>query len=261
MSVLKLFGGWQAAWMVLVLLLAGTATADETPSTASEKTPLKIALGEWRADIPTDVTWIVVGGRVERSDFPALSSDHSRIALLYFADYPWVEAYPIFEIWSTKTLKLLRRIPLVPSSVSDAAHGVDVHAPKVVEAVKRQIVEVNRILAEEGYRRLEVLYDTQAVQGSLVGLEKFGMRIDYPGADGSLVIASSATGRVELKLKIPVIPTISGSEDPSNDCEVRGDAEQAWYEPERRIVVVRMTFISARDGCDQPEQWLVKRLQ
>lgn len=259
MKVLKLFGGWQG--VALVLLLAGAASADETPPTSSAKESLKIVLGEWREDVPANVTRIVIGGRIEKDQFPALSSDQSRIALLYFADHPMTEAYPVFEIWSTKTLKLLRRIPLVPSSISEAGHGVDVHAPEVVEAVKRQIVEVNRVLGTDGYRQMEVLYDAQAVQGPLVGFENFGKRIDYSGVDGSLVITSSTTGRIQLKLSMPVIPTISGSEDPLNDCEVRGAAEQAWYAPESWIIVVRMTFISARDGCDQPEQWFVKRLQ
>lgn len=264
MNVMKRCGGWQGSWLSLLLLLMISARADEISPTIAgaglAESSLTIVLGEWGTEVPAGVTLVGIGGGIGRSEFPALSSDRSRIALLYVEEYPLTEAYPVFEIWSAKTLRLLRRIPLVPISISNAGHGADVHDLEVVAAVERQLVLANHILAEDGYRPLARLYDTWETQVPLAGFENFGKKINYPTADGSLVIASSATGRVELKLKMPVIPSISGSEDPLNDCEVRGDAEQAWYEPEKRIVVVRMAFNSARDGCEQPERWILKRL-
>lgn len=248
------------------LLMAEVTCANQpalSPETVTKPVVMQIRLeSDWNGTPSPGVSLTFNGGGLANNGFPAISADHSRIALLYMADHPMVRGYPIFEVWSIETLKRLRRVQMVPGYVSATEDHVDVDSPEVLAAVERQLLEVNRILAKGDFQPMKILYDTQSIAQPVVGLEMFGKEIDYPGAgaDKYLTIASTATGRTELKLKMPIVQSISGSEDPLNDCEVQGNAEQAWYEPEHRVIVVRMTFISPRDGCEQPEKWILKRL-
>lgn len=262
-TVMRRSRGRRWAWAALWLLM-GAASADEAlldaPGTAFAGVSLKIILSEWRADIPANMTWIRIGGGIEKSDFPALSSDRLRIALLYKAGDPHMSGYPVFEIWSTKLLKLLRRIPLVPRRESSLDHDVDTLAPEVIAAVKQQLVEVNRILADGGYRPMVALFKLPQ-WGALNGIGKFGKHFSYPRNDEQpfLTITSAATGHVDLKLKMPLI--FLGPENDENRCIARADPNQGWYDPVLRIVVIQLDFSGARDGCEQSEQWVLKRLQ
>ncbi|MEO8011696.1 MAG: hypothetical protein ABI650_08645, partial [Dokdonella sp.] len=178
----------------------------------------------------------------------------------FVGETPWAH----LDIYSTASLRLQKRIDFFPQHqrvTEERQQAPDLTDPVLLARIERRATVVNRMLAEDGYRSMQTLYEVPATRGRLAGFENFGKKIDYPSDDGSLVISSSTTGQIELKLTMPIVASISGSQDPLNDCEVRGDAEHAWFEPESRIVVVQITFNSARDGCEQPERWPLERLQ
>lgn len=246
--------------------MTGMVSADETLPRASEtmsaEAPLKIVLSEWRADIPTDVTWVRIGGGIGRSDFPALSIDRSRITLLH--EVGTLESgYPIFEVWSTRPPKLLRRIPLLPRADSDAWHDVNMLAPEVVAAVKGQLVEVNRILVQGGYRSMESFFDFS--DWKTVVAEKWGMRVAVEPmkvpSDGDIFRVSTLQGERDLLvLKLPRVIRPMG-DDPMSSCGNAPYPSQGWYDPTLRISVIRLINPGGSpDGCDLPEEWILKGL-
>lgn len=217
---------------------------------------------EWRRDeLPPNTTVIFKGGGFRGSGFPAVSSDGSRIALLYDGTHPLVGGYPTFELWSTQPIKRLRQIPLLstlhgPGTLVDATDSSE-----AIDTIRQNIAEVNRILGQNDFTPIASLFDRTTEYGPLVNHASNGKIINYPGTDGSASLEiSSLRGNVELKLAMPIIPVITQSEIPLNNCSVQGSPTQAWYVPQPEIVVVRITFISARDGCEQPEEWLLRRL-
>ena len=258
--------GWQWAWG-LPWLLMGAAGAGEMPqeasSTASTEMPLRIVLDEEiSTGRPANVTWISVGGGIGRNDFPALSSDRSRIALLHDVG-TMDDEYPIFEVWSTKSPKLLRRIPLFPCSTC-AWKDVSTRLSEAKKAIKHQLVEVNRILAQGSYRPMEIFFDFS--DRKTVVAEKWGMRVTAEPmptpADGNVLRVSFLQGgRDLLELKLPMVIRHSG-DDPMNDCFNAYYPYQGWYEPTLRVAVIQLISPGgSQDGCELPEQWLVRRLQ
>lgn len=225
---------------------------------------VEIQFGNWRRDLPIGLSLVVPGGGLVNNGFPAISADRKLIAVFYYARHPLEDGYPTLDVYSTASLRLQNRVDFFPEHqriLDEKRQDPDLSDPDLVARIERRVIEVNRMLAEDGYRSMDTLYEVPAARGRLVGVEKFGKRINYPSADGSLVVASSTTGQIELKLKMPIVQSISGSQDPLNDCEVQGDAEHAWFDPETQIAVMQMTFNSARDGCEQPERWLLERLR
>lgn len=153
------------------------------------------------------------------------------------------------------------RIEFAPKSESAVKPELD--SPIVLAAIERRLIEVNRSLAQGGFRPLRNLFKfpppwTESVEA----VENAGKRIAFD-ADAKppvLAITSLAAARVELEVAMPVTPLNAGSGNPEDDCSVQGFPAQGWYDHDSRIVVVQLTFSSARDGCDQPDQWLLKHL-
>lgn len=265
MNTMTRWSKWQWAGIAQIFLLMSVAGADEASPKASEakiaEVPLKIILDEERRrDHPANVTWVSVEGGIGGSDFPALSSDRSRIALLHEVG-TMDDDYPIFEVWSTKPPKLLRRIPLFPCSTC-AWKDVSTHLSEAAKAIKHQLVEVNHILTQGGYRPMEGFFDFS--DWKTVVAEKWGMSVTVepmkPPADGDVLrVRSLQGGRDLLKLKLPAVYVQMG-DDPMNVCGSGHYPRKGWYDPTLRVAVIQLIAPGSRDGCERPERWILKRL-
>lgn len=232
----------------------------------TEEVPtVRIELGEWRSDLPPNTSLIVPGGSFNSHGFPALSADSSEIAILYFAGHPMLGGYPTFELHSTATLELLERIDLFSEQEQDQVIQATGRAPnrrdpQLLRRIEAMLGEINSRLEQGRFRPMETLFKLE--QHRIDGLETFGKRIDYPSKDTgrALAITSLSTGQLELEMELPT--GVETYEDfPDMGCGWGGLPRQAWYDPELGIMVLRLTFSTSRDGCEQPEQWFFKRLE
>lgn len=133
--------------------------------------------------------------------------------------------------------------------------------PAILVRVEQRLQEANRYLTQGRFRSMRGLFEF-SWREPVRAVENEGRRIVYDSdAERSLLkITSFATNQIELEMVMPVIPSIVGAENPENNCSVQGFPQQGWYAPDLRIMVLQLIFSSARDDCDQPEQWLLKRL-
>lgn len=129
--------------------------------------------------------------------------------------------------------------------------------------IERRLIEVNRYLAQGSFQPMFELFQFPFPWVEPVNpVDRAGKRIAYTASTNppALIIRAKDTDQVELEMAMPVIPSIQGSDNPENDCGAQGFPHQGWYDHESRTVVLQLVFSSARDGCEQPEQWLLKRL-
>lgn len=255
-SLRRLLGLVSAA--ALLSPQVGEAKSCDKPST-DEAPVVQLRLGEWRSDLPPGISLIKKGGGFVNNGFPAMSADGNRVAMLYHGAYPFVHGYPTLDIYSTASLALQKRIEFGPRpvSISDPAPNT----PDAWAEIERQLIEVNRVLAQGDFRRIPKLFDF-IQQKFYAPIEQDGKRIEYVRKDGIsvLIITSLATKEIELELPMPTISVYAEAEIPENNCSVRGNIRQGWYDPETQVVVLRMFLGSGRDGCELPERWLLKRL-
>ncbi len=249
-------------WLLAIVAVASDPCSEDV--VADEPALSQIWLGEWRDDLPPGVTLIVVNGGLINNGFPALSSDHSRIAILYKGGDPVIQGYPTIEIYSTSTLALQERIELFPEQeqeqiIERTGRFPDLRDPQLLAPIEGLLEDINASLHEGGFRPMDTLFSLLEQNHRLDGVEKFGKRMDYPSSATrrALAITSLSTGQVELDMELP-----SGVEayGPEGQCSWGGTPWEAWYEPELRIVVLRVTFMDAVVGCERPEQWVLKRL-
>lgn len=245
-----------------VLAVNSGGQSNEQAATATAP-PVELWFGEWRSELPPGVSLVIGGGSLVNNSFPALSADGSKIAILYHAPHPMKDAYPTLDIYSTASLSLQERIELVFEP--ELRNTPNLSDPLIVARVEQRIQYVNCILRRGNFRSMTFLFDFGA-NGYTRGkpVEALGKRITYRRPDENeasiLTITSLASVRVELEMAMPVIPVIEGHEDPYTNCSVEAFPSRAWYAPEIRVVVLQLSFTSARDDCDLPEQWLLKRL-
>ncbi len=248
-------------WMLAIPAMASEPCSEDV--VADEPALSQIWFGEWRDDLPATVSRVVAGGGLINNAFPALSADRSQIALLYFAGHPLELGYPRFEIHSTAALELQERIELFPEHeqqqiIDRTRRSPNLRDPQLLARIESLLDEINARLREGGFRPMETLFRLER-DHRLNGVEKFGKRMDYPSSANrrALTITSLSTGQIELNMEMP-----SGVEPygPEGQCGWGGNPRQAWYEPELRIAVLRMTFSSSIHGCEQPERWFLKRL-
>ncbi len=241
-------------------LTAGVGWAGEMfePNEESSAADVQIQLGEWSNDLPPGTSLIVPGGAFINNGFPALSADRKRIALLYHAGHPLVEGYPTLDIYLTSTLVLQRRIEFIPKP--DPALDPSPRSPEVLKQIRLRLIEVNRNLAQGGFRPIPLLFDFTK-QKLYAPIENLDKRIAFTarGEISVLTITSLLTKRVELEMEMPTIPVFQDSSDPDNDCVVQGGVLQGWYDKNQKVYVLRMHLGGGRDGCELPEQWLLKR--
>lgn len=226
---------------------------------AGEVPVVQLRLGVHGNDLPPGVSLVVKNGGLINKGFPAMSADGDRIAVFYFAGSPWVGGYPTLDIYSTESLTLQKRIEIGPRPRQPKYQAPD--KPELWIQIERQLIEVNRILAQGSFRPIPKLFDFMRQQ-LYAPIERLDMRIERVAKDGTevLIVTSLATGDVELELPMPSIPVYISAENPDNNCVVQGGVLEGWYDPEGQLLVLRMLFGGGRDGCELPEKWLIKRL-
>ncbi len=222
---------------------------------------VQISLADWRSDLPAGASLVVPSGGLVNNGFPALSSDGSKIAIFHRASHPMEKAYPTLDIYSTSSLQLQERIELLERY--EHGHGSGLDDQSVLDRVRQSVQKINELMAQGGFRPIEELF-TFSQDHSRGPVENMGKTVAYAedlgGRPSRLAVTSTNMGCKELEITMPVVPVIEGSEDQFNDCGVRGFPAQGWYEPDKSVLILRIEFLSARDDCDQPEQWLIKRL-
>lgn len=225
---------------------------------AGEPPIVQVWIDERRSDLPLGTSLITPTGWFVNNGFPALSADRSQIAIMYKTGHPEVPGYPTFEIHSTASLKLHERIELVPEA--EAEQILDLRDPGLLLRIEGILDDINGRLSGGGFRPMDTLFKLERYYSRLEGLEKFGMRIDYPSKESPpslLTITSVSTGEVELEMAMPRGVEAYG---PEGHCGWGGNPRQAWYEPELRIMILQMDFSTSIHGCEQPERWFLKRL-
>lgn len=249
--------------MLVVLTMASEPGGEDV--TADEPPVVQIRFDQWRTDLPAGVSVVVVGGGVINNGFPALSADRSQIALLYYAGHPLDLGYPRFEVHSTSTLALQERIELLSEQeqqqvIETTGRSPNLRDPQLLTRIEGLLDDINGRLREGSFRTMETLFELPR-SAPLDGVESLGKRIDYPRHQNNryLTITSLVSGLVELKLEMrgEFITLVS---DPEMTCGRGADPEQAWYDQDIRTLVIKVIHSSAVDGCELPDEWLLKRL-
>lgn len=251
------------AWSMSILPATSVIAGEASESAEIESSAqVQIWLDDWRSDLPPGVSLIVKGGGLINNGFPALSADHRKIAVFYYAGHPLEDGYPTLDIYSTASLALQERIEFFPEhqQIIEASKKLpDLKDQELLTRIDRRLIDVNRSLTEAGFRSIPKLFELKDRE-SFAPIEKFGKRFDLSGSGGTaLTVTSLATNRVEWQLPMPAVALVEGSKQ-YNDCTVMGGIEQAWYAPEISVLIVRMTMAGGQDGCELPERWLFKRL-
>lgn len=250
------------ATILCLLVIPGLASGTSNEGVGADEQPLvQIRLDKRRTDVPPGVTLVVAGGGMMHNSFPALSADRSEIALLYRAGDPNLIGYPTFETYSTTTLELQERIELMPEI--EVERGSSLRDQQLLMRIEGVLDDINARLSAGGYRSMETLFVLPLPRyDPLDGVERFGKRIDYPSNESSdsLTITSLATGKIELEIDMPRGVETYMTDPEELLCGWGGLPQQAWYDPELRVMVLRMIFSTSMHGCEQPEQWHLKRL-
>ena len=289
--LLLLRRGWGIC-LILVAMLALAAcqralentgeenvTAEAQPTTdevsddadAGEAPIVQIRLGEWRADLPANTSLVIPDGRLINNGFPAVSADRSEIAILYFAGHPLDTGYPTFEIHSTATLALKERIELFSEQeqrqvVQATGQAPNLRDQQLVMRIEGLLDDINENLSQGGFRSIPQWYESQEHQ-YLDSIERFDRRLAFSWnpdtEETSVTVQSLNTSQVELALVMPRIQVSTYPDDPDDpyrNCRVSSILRQAWYVPDLRILILRMSLSSGIDSCALPDQWILQRL-
>lgn len=253
------------ALSMLVLLLCGLTACvgmarEAEPPDESAQAVVQIRLDERRIDLPPGVSLIVEGGGMINNGFPALSADGGQIAVFYFAGHPLKGGYPTLDVYSTASLALQERFEFgTGTSPSD---GPVPNTPEVRAAIENRLVAINSRLAQGGFQSMPTLFKLPWLE-PIEPIENHGKRIKYDASANPsvLTITGVDTGEIEMSMEMPrIVPPMSPLIDRENHCGAQGFPIQGWHDRVQDIVVIRIILTSARDGCEQPEKWLLKRL-
>lgn len=235
-----------------------------TPKFVGESAPtVEIRFENRRSDLPPGVSLVTPSGGLVNNSFPALSIGGNKVAVFYLASPSVEHAYPALDIYCSETSQLEERFEFFPDD-EQRLGGQNLNGPEVQIHVEHRVLEANRYLSQNGFRSLPALFQFDQLGHAPMVTESLGKQIavelDLDSGSSTLAIASAATGRTQLKMTMPVISVIEGTGDPYTDCSVQGFPRQGWYDPGSGVVVLRLEFSSARDDCDQPDQWVTKRM-
>lgn len=247
-----------AAYRAAYAMTIGSDGDDDAADTTRIAPVVEVRFERREDDLPPGVSLVIPGGGLVNNGFPALSADGARIAVFYHASHPLIDAYPTLDIYSSASLALQERVEFLPEWDSSDGHS-DLLDPQKMAYVANRVQEVNRLLYQEGFRSIPRWFRFQGY-APYTPADKFGRRAAY-GVDAkldALVITTLREGKVELKIEMPKYFT--EAENPENNCVAGGFPEEGWYHAESRTFILRVTFNDARDGCEEPEQWLLKRL-
>lgn len=243
-----------------------SASREGTAYAVDASRVVQLKFDDWRGDAPSGVSVVLKGGEVVNNVFPALSADRSRIALLYFAGHPLSDGYPTLDLYSTKTLELERRIEFLADRErisEDGQREYSVLDPEVLAVVKGRVAEINQLLRDGEFRSMPQFFQLE-VYKPLRDFERFGMRVEFPDSISSsngqaLTIRDADTGKGVFAMTMPSGLVEFGG-DPDNQCGYGGSPDQAWFDPELRLLVLRIVISSSRHGCEQPERWVLHHL-
>ncbi len=228
---------------------------------------VRLLLDEPVRDLPAGTSLVIPGGGLVNNGFPAVSADGSQIAILHLAGDPMRESYPTLDIYSAANLKLQERVDLFPEYAQLIEQGQEpnLRDDRLLARIEATVDEINERLRRDGFRAIPQWYDHEKhPPGEPV--DQFGRRLSFvwkeEGNDQTpaVEITSADTGTVEYRLVLPTIEVSTDPENLHNDCVVGSTITQAWFEPQQRILVVRMILAGSWDGCHLPDRWLLERL-
>lgn len=250
-----------AILLLMTIPMSSNATSDEEAVT--DELPLvQIRLDKRRTDLPPGVTLVVVGGGMMHNSFPALSADRSQLAILYYADRSMVPGYPALDFFSTGTLELKERLELFPSI--EAERRSNLRDEQTLMGMEALLDDINVRLRKEGFRSIPQWYERHKHLSNNV--DRFDKRLlsswDESQEESIFSITSLATGELEFELLMPQIEVSRSPypDAPELGCTVSGVVEQVWYEPDLRILILRMILGGSRDGCELPDRWILEHL-
>lgn len=215
--------------------------------------------------VPRDGSEPGLGSAVSIQGFPALSESGHELAILKSIDAHQGSA--ILEISSVADKRLLKRFVLLSDIETEGAWNEHIR-----QRLESDMTEPNTYLENGKFKVMEQLFDLShtlwwnyprppvwkhAHRNVRVSYQ-YGT-LDAPGSILTITPADSQTS--SLHIDFPVRKFGPLGNDPENYCYNRGTPQKGWISPAEDFVVIYVTNTSGRDACDEPEEWLVERLQ
>lgn len=235
--------------------------------------PLKVVLGTSRSAPERGTVVITRSGRVhdEEGLFPAISSDHQRIAILHVDD-PHDRSFSLVLV-NIETSVIERRLDLISADERNLLLGLnhsDLDEVDIGRRVRRQFELANQYLLENGFQAITSFYDMRQEFGPgplfrkngklhRTWEEDIGRRsVKYDVVTGTLDVSDLGGESTQLRIRRPI--EVYGIARPGVLCRVRPIPYQAWYDEESSTLIVRLGYLPGEHGCEVADRWLVRRL-
>lgn len=194
-------------------------------------------------------------GAIRFEGFPALSEDGSEIAILRRDDGMNYSASLVVLRRSDQSV--LQRFQLLDETQGEVAN--DAGAVAKLEAA---IAPPNAYLASGGFVPMERLYTLPAdsIPPPIQEFVSAGRRFAFNRRSGELTIHAQRTNDEILRVKRPRLVQTAQGMHPHNACILDAVPSQGWIDAGAKFVVVRIDYVSSKDGCYEPEHWVLEAL-
>lgn len=247
----------QIATLALYLGVAGLTNTAAHCTEPSRTDPVKIELGE-RPNQPHPLkTVIATDGFILRGGFPAISGDKSKVAIFKSEDAMGGSA--AVDVIRLRDKKRLRHVSIL--SEDEGGRAPD---EALQQKIRSRVASINPFLAVNEFAPMPVLYELPTyVRQNLPTEERFthaGKTIVFHYATGTLTVSSTATGKEQLRVRQPVRTHNVPGGNPENDCVVQGTPVKGWFDEATKALVLEIQYVGTRDSCEQPEEWIIERM-
>lgn len=223
----------------------------------AHKTPVKVEFGERPTHAHPFTTVISKDGFVFRGGFPAISGDKSAVAIFYSDDA--MSSSALIDVVRLADGKRLKHVSLL--SETEGGRAADMGLQQKMQS---RMASINQYLKRNAFVPMPELYELPTyVRQSLPSEERFnssGKSIVFEYSTGTLTIASSVTGKEQLRIRQPVRRLGVSGGNPMDDCFVQGTPVKAWIDETVNAIILEVQYVGTRDSCEQPEEWLIQSI-
>ena len=228
---------------VLALVAVGCASAGGESSAASHVAKIELQPSE---------TMI---GAIRLEGFPALSKDGSEIAVLRHDDGMNYSASLVILRRSDQAV--VRRFQLLDEEQGGAESDV-----ASIERLSAAVDPANAYLASKSFTSMASLYvlPTERYPPLVQEFESAGGYFTFNRRSGVVTFQVPGTTNPVVRLQRPRVVQTVPDLDPHNECVLDAVPSQGWIDVAAKLVVARIDYVSSKDGCYEPEAWILETI-